>query len=163
DPPPWQQDANWWKRSSSGLSPQQAAVWRRRLLWTGILVGSLLLFFWIQRADTHRRQHQAHARLTQVGGVFGWDGGDKDYSVSLGHRDIGDEEAAQLEHFGDLQNVDLSATHISDAGLAHLGGLHKLETLYLANTQVGDDGLAHLRDLRRIRALQLSGTKVTDA
>lgn len=163
DPAPWQQDANWWKRSSSGLTQEEAAVWRRRLLWTGVLVGGVLVFFWIQRADKRRQQHQAYAKLTQLGGVFGWDGRDKYYGVNLRHRDIGDEEAAQLEFFGDLQNLDLGATRISDAGVAHLGGLHKLESLYLSDTQVGDEGLAYLRDLRRIRALQLSGTKVTDA
>src|SRR5262249_760336 len=66
DPPPWEQDANWWKRPASQMSWERTAVWRRRLLWIGVVVAGFLIFRWAQRVEKHRRQHEAAEEIANL-------------------------------------------------------------------------------------------------
>jgi hypothetical protein len=63
----------------------------------------------------------------------------------------------------DLEELDLSTTHIGDAGLAALGELDfpGLKTLALEHLNVTDEGISHLAHFKSLEFLSIAGTKVT--
>ena len=65
----------------------------------------------------------------------------------------------------DLEELDLSITHIGDAGLAALGELDfpGLKTLALEHLNVTDEGISHLAHFKSLEFLSIAGTKVTKA
>ncbi len=68
-----------------------------------------------------------------------------------------------LEHFPDLELLNLSGTPFGDDGLRHLAGLLELRVLLLLDTRVTDEGLRHLPGRTRLWALGLAYCQVTDA
>lgn len=76
------------------------------------------------------------------------------------HFDISDEisDITSLRLFTELQDVDLSFTHVDD--IRPLANASKLVSLSLTKTMVSD--IAPLRALRQLRELSLADTKVDD-
>jgi hypothetical protein len=136
---------------------------RRTLFLIAVLLAGALIFWQVLRAEKARKQHEAVARIQELGGTVGWDGDDSFYGVNFSNCPVGDKELALVGVFDDFDHVSAGGTRITDAGLRHLRGLRGLHLLYLPDTHVGDDGLAHLAGLRELKALSLSGTRVTDA
>lgn len=168
--PPWEQDADWWKRSSvgrghqaSGTSAEHASWSRRKVLLAAVLAVGLVVGWSTLRADRRRRRRQAFAELQQLGVVAGWDEGDRFYGFNFRGTNIGDEQLGLIELFDEIDHVDLAGTRVTDAGLRHLSGLRRLDMLYLQNTQVSDAGMPLLVHLKELRLLYLSGTQITDA
>src|SRR5262249_16531595 len=78
DPPPWEQDANWWRGGTSMAewrhSPEaeQPSLFRMLVPWVvgGLVVA--LVIWWGYDANRSRQRHEAFVKLRQFGGVFGW-------------------------------------------------------------------------------------------
>jgi Zn-dependent protease len=170
-PPPWEQDANWWKRGSWSFGEpywargETPSPFRRLFPWLMSAAVGAFLVWWAYEANRHRRQHEAFAKLQRIGARFGWDERDRFFGVSLRGCNPGEEDLALLEVFDDdhFDSVDLSSTPVNDAGLRHLSGLKGLRLLWLQGTEVGNDGLKHLAGLKRLHLLYLSDTQITDA
>jgi Leucine-rich repeat (LRR) protein len=110
---------------------------------------------------------------------------DKTTRINLDGTSTNDADLEKLTKFPNLQELDLSSTHISDAGLAqlknitslrklkirgpitdvglaNLQGCNTLEDLELWSGKVTDAGLLHLKELPNLHSLLLCGAPVTD-
>jgi Zn-dependent protease len=168
--PSWQRDPNWWKRGISTSEwhssdcDERSSLISRLLPW---LVASTILVlgvWWMHDSNQRSSRREAHARLTQLGAVFGWDGRDTLYGIRLHGQNVGDAEVALLRAFdgSPFDNVDLSRTGITDQSLPTLSKLSGLRMLYLHDTAVGDEGLKYVDRLKNLEVLHLAGTQVTD-
>jgi hypothetical protein len=83
--------------------------------------------------------------------------------ISLCHKQVSDDDLAELAGMSNLHALDLEGTPITDAGLAHLCGLSTLQRLDLSGTLVSDAGLDQIEPLKGLRRLFLADTAITDA
>lgn len=89
--------------------------------------------------------------------------GGKDLSLLVSARASTDLSPLASLKPDDLQEINLSANHISDSGLVYLRGLTSLRVLSLEFAQITDVALAHVQALNGLEELYLSHTQVTDA
>jgi len=83
--------------------------------------------------------------------------------VVLAKTNVTDDDLAIVEHFPNLEGLDLFGTTIGGEGLSHLKGMRNLKGLFLWKTPVDDRGMPYLKNLTNLRSLVLDGTRVTDA
>src|SRR5262249_31451593 len=139
DAPPWERDANWWKQGvstspwHSSDSDDRSSLVRQLFPWLAGGTFLILGIWWAYDADRAAARREAHARLTQLGAVFGWDGHDTFYGVRLRGPDVRDAEAALLTTFANssFEGLDLARTGITNEGLRSVGKLQSLRILYL--------------------------------
>ncbi len=166
----------WFRHSVRALIVVMTAA----ALWIGYL------------ANCARRQEQAVARVTQLGGQLEF----AHQSDSEGNRkkdaepwapawlrdaigehcflrvevvsfreesDPADEDLVVLAGLPDLRMLSLgNRQRITDKGLIHISGLRQLRELALNGTAVTGSGLRHIRGCRELQALFLGHTPVTD-
>jgi len=143
---------------------------RSLLLFVVVVSVPLGWFAWeMQRA---RKQTEAVARITELGGEV-----DYDYQPMTNPLEtlfepppapqpttptwlrklLGDD------FFGDVVCVTASSPNFGDEELEHVNGLTKLEGINLPGSQVTNAGLEHVKGLSKLKFLSLDGTQITDA
>ena len=82
--------------------------------------------------------------------------------ISLGDREVTDDDLSEIAALGDVKTFWLPRTSISDQGSKHLAKMKNLEQLYLAGTAIGDEGVKNLSALSKIKGITLNDTRITD-
>ena len=84
-------------------------------------------------------------------------------SVNLRGTWVTDIDLRRLTSYPDLNELDLSLTHITDGGLQEIKNLTGITdfNLYFAE-YVTDEGVASIKDWKRLKRLNLHGTKASD-
>lgn len=100
--------------------------------------------------------------IEKLGGKVEFNAEHEVVKVDLHGAKVTDADLKLLEHFTELEWLDLRITPISDEGVSHLAGLRKLKFLNLFRTNLSDKGLADLRGLINLETLLMGGTKITD-
>lgn len=72
-----------------------------------------------------------------------------------------DSDLKNLNHFPQLEWIDLNKSQITNDGLAYLADLPKLESIYLDGTNVTDDGLMQLSKFRSLKCVRVNFAIVT--
>jgi imidazolonepropionase-like amidohydrolase len=139
--------------------------------------GVMLKGKWYEQAELNRwldeiapRMHagyeadekRAATEIEKLGGKVEFNAEREVVKVDLHGAKITDADLKLLEHFTELEWLDLRITQISDEGVSHLAGLRKLKFVNLFRTNLSDKGLADLRGLINLETLLIGGTKVTD-
>jgi Leucine-rich repeat (LRR) protein len=126
----------------------------------------IFLFGCIAVVDTPRAFAQSNddARwIEDLGGSVKRNAQGKVTSVSLWGTWVTDNDLRRLTHYADLNELDLSLTHITDGGLQEIKNLKGITdfSLYFAE-YVTDEGVASIKDWKRLKRLNLHGTKASD-
>jgi imidazolonepropionase-like amidohydrolase len=139
--------------------------------------GVMLKGKWYEQAELNRwldeiapRMHagyeaeekRAANEIEKLGGKVEFNAEREVVKVDLNNAKITDADLKLLEHFTELEWLDLRITPISDEGVSHLSNLRKLKFLNLFRTNLSDKGLADLRGLTNLETLLIGGTKITD-
>lgn len=82
--------------------------------------------------------------------------------LDLSETHVVDEELKYVSALTSIKVLNLNDTQITGAGLAFLANLDNLQELYLSNTRVDNDGLKHLRNLHGLRRLSLDSDPLGD-
>lgn len=140
-----------------------------RTLFVVMTVVCLVSGFWLNKAF---RQREAVRRFNQMTmeGYYYW-------GPRVVYRNAESAEAleAQIpawgyplrlalgkEAFGEVIEVDLTATTLTDDDLQYLADLPTVERLSLSNTKVTDKGLRYLRSCPKLKFLALNSVPITD-
>jgi internalin A len=84
--------------------------------------------------------------------------------VSLRGTWVGDADLRRLSELPDLNDLDLSLTHITDQGMQEIKSLPGITDLNLYFAEyVTDEGVAAIKDWKKLRRLNLHGTKAGDS
>ena len=103
--------------------------------------------------------------ITGQGGSVERDSGGEVIGVNLRSRWVTDGDLEMLvAAFPDLENLDLSHTHVTDLGLGSIAKLSKLKALNLYFAEhVTESGVARLGELRSLERLNLRGARMSDS
>lgn len=108
------------------------------------------------------QEKRSAAAVEKLGGKVEFNAAREVIRVDLSNVRITDADVKLLEHFPEIEWLDLRVTPIGDEGVAHLRSLRKLKFLNLFRTNLSDKGLAELRGLTELETLLVGGTKITD-
>ncbi|MEO8042178.1 MAG: amidohydrolase family protein [Acidobacteriota bacterium] len=140
--------------------------------------GVMLKGKWYEQAELNRwldeiapRMHagyeaddkRAAAEIEKLGGKVEFNADREVVKIDLHGAKITDADLKLLEHFTELEWLDLRITPVSDEGVTHLAGLRKLKFLNLFRTNLSDKGLGDLRGLINLETLLIGSTKITDS
>lgn len=131
-----------------------------------LIFGLALLLGCTALADTRRAPAESKDDaqwIEDLGGSVERNSQGKVTSVSLRGTWVTDTDLRRLTSYPDLNELDLSLTHVTDAGLQEIKNLKGITdfNLYFAE-YVTDEGVAYIKDWKQLRRLNLHGTKASD-
>jgi hypothetical protein len=101
--------------------------------------------------------------IEDLGGTVKCNAQGKVTSVSLRGTWVTDNDLRRLTHYADLNELDLSLTHITDGGLQDIKNLKGITNLNLYFAEyVTDEGVASIKNWKGLKRLNLHGTKASD-
>jgi hypothetical protein len=101
--------------------------------------------------------------IDDLGGVAIRDAAGRVTGIDLRSTWVTDSDLKKLLAFPDLNQLNLSLTHITDQGMTEIKGLKGIVDLDLYFCEyVTDEGVAAIKDWRKLKRLNLHGTKSSD-
>jgi internalin A len=114
-------------------------------------------------ADVNTRKADDTQWISDLGGSVTRNARGGVSAVSLRGTWVSDADLRRLNQFHDLNELDLSLTHITDQGMQEIKGLRGVTALDLYYAEyVTDEGVAAIKDWKGLKRLNLHGTKAGD-